>query len=194
LVNPELAARTNLIERYRMARAVEAEVAGSEQLRHARLLCAPRVSQSFGVLDRAAAAAGIEPRYPFWDKRLVEYCLSLPSDQKLRDGWSRSILRRAMEGLLPASVQWRRDKLDFGPHMVRGLIRHRDMLHRIIYGSGDGLGDFVDLAEVAAAYERVAANPAAVDGNDVQTVWRTTMLALWLHTVGHASEGKSAAA
>jgi asparagine synthase (glutamine-hydrolysing) len=195
MVNPDLLARTDLVERYGAMRKAEATATKSEQTRHAWLLDAPRVSKSFAVLDHAAAASGVEPRYPFWDKRLVELCLSLPSDEKLRDGWARSILRRAMAGILPASVQWRRDKLDFGPHIVRGMLtRHRELLHQVIHeGSGD-LGAFVERSEVAAAYARIVAKPDAFDGYDVQVVWRATMLALWLRRIGHGSEGISAAA
>jgi asparagine synthase (glutamine-hydrolysing) len=195
LVAPDLAARTDLAERSHAARAAEAAASGDEQTRHAWLLAAPRVGRSFAVLDHVAAAAGIEPRYPFWDKRLVEFCLSLPSDEKLRDGWSRSILRRAMEGILPASIQWRRDKLDFGPHIVRGMLgANRDLLDRIIRGRDGDLGAFVDRGEAALAYERILANPGGADGRDVQAVWRTTMLALWLSREGGRSTRVAAAA
>ncbi|NJK41365.1 MAG: hypothetical protein HC934_08440 [Acaryochloridaceae cyanobacterium SU_2_1] len=36
------------------------------------------------VMDRAAAPHGIELRFPFWDKRLVEFCVSLPAEQKMQ--------------------------------------------------------------------------------------------------------------
>jgi hypothetical protein len=35
-------------------------------------------------------------RYPFWDKRMIEFCLSLPPEQKIKKGWTRMIMRRAM--------------------------------------------------------------------------------------------------
>ena len=194
-VNPDLVKRTDLPERYRAAQAADKEVRGSEQLRHAQLLGAPAVSQAFGVLDHTAVAAGIEPRYPFWDKRLVEFCLSLPSDEKLRDGWSRSILRRAMEGVLPPAVQWRRDKVNFGPAIAHGMLtRHRDLLQEIIYENRGSVGVYIDLGEVAAAYERIAKKPEVADGLDIQMVWQTTMLALWLGQRDEAIKEEIAAA
>ncbi|MEJ2649820.1 MAG: lasso peptide isopeptide bond-forming cyclase, partial [Sedimentisphaerales bacterium] len=62
---------------------------------------------SLELLDKTATAFSLEPRYPFYDRRLVEFCLSLPAEQKLSNGWTRSILRRSMEGVLPQEVQWR---------------------------------------------------------------------------------------
>jgi asparagine synthase (glutamine-hydrolysing) len=47
---------------------------------------------------------GIELRDPTRDKRVVEFCLSIPDDQYLRDGQDRRLIRRAMQGLLPAQV------------------------------------------------------------------------------------------
>ncbi|HXV27610.1 MAG TPA: lasso peptide isopeptide bond-forming cyclase, partial [bacterium] len=42
------------------------------------------------LADRATQAFSIEHRYPFCDKRLVEFCLALPPEQKFRNGWTRS--------------------------------------------------------------------------------------------------------
>ena len=64
--------------------------------------------------DRTAAAIGIEPRDPFMDIRLIEFCLSLPADQMYRGGWPKHILRVATEGLLPDAIRWRLGKEHLG--------------------------------------------------------------------------------
>lgn len=180
-INADLVARTDLAARYRAQRRSEAEATVSEQTRQEWFLSSGMVPHAFEVLDRAAAAAGVEPRYPFWDKRLVEFCLGLPSEAKLKDGWSRLILRRAMEDILPRAVQWRRDKLDFAPHLIRGMLAHHShLLDEILVEDSHGVGRFVDLGAVAAAHRRVVDQQTAADGNDVQIVWRTVVLAFWL--------------
>src|SRR5260370_11621440 len=55
----------------------------------------------------------IESRVPVLDHRLVELAFALPDDVKRRAGWSKYGLRRALDGLLPSSVVWRRDKKGF---------------------------------------------------------------------------------
>jgi asparagine synthase (glutamine-hydrolysing) len=47
---------------------------------------------------------GIEIRDPTADRRLVEFCLSLPADLFIEDGRPRSLVRRAMRGRVPAEV------------------------------------------------------------------------------------------
>jgi asparagine synthase (glutamine-hydrolysing) len=63
--------------------------------------------------DRMSMAAAREIRLPFLDYRLVSLLVSLPVEYKLRDGWTKWIFRRAMQGLLPNEIAWRKDKQHF---------------------------------------------------------------------------------
>ena len=132
LINPDLAKRTDLVDRFHRAGYMPSTVRVSEALTHRWILSNGIVEHAFEVLDKAAANFGVEPRYPFWDKPLVEFCLALPGEEKLHDGFGRYVLRRAMEGILPPPVQWRRDKIDFKSNLVRGMLgNHRDLLDRV---------------------------------------------------------------
>ena len=63
--------------------------------------------------DRNSMAHSIEARVPFTDYRLVDYVFSLPGIYKIRHGWTKWLLRRAVEDLLPPDIVWRTDKLGF---------------------------------------------------------------------------------
>jgi asparagine synthase (glutamine-hydrolysing) len=75
--------------------------------------------------DRLSMAFSIESRVPFLDHRLVELAFALPDSQKLHAGWSKYALRRALDGLLPRAVVWRRDKKGF-PTPVGSWLREPD--------------------------------------------------------------------
>ncbi len=153
----------------------------TESDQHIAMLNAPIQAHALEVLDRASSHAGIEARYPFWDKRLVEFCLSLEPEDKIRDGWTRYTFRRAMEGVLPKSIQWRRDKFDFTPALATAMCKHnRALLDEVLLTQHNNLSEFVNLPRVQEAYTRVAAQPQNALGQDVQAVWRATALALWL--------------
>jgi asparagine synthase (glutamine-hydrolysing) len=49
-----------------------------------------------------------ETRYPYLDKKLVEFLISIPTEQLLRPGHRRSLMRRAFANLLPLEVLSRR--------------------------------------------------------------------------------------
>jgi asparagine synthase (glutamine-hydrolysing) len=63
--------------------------------------------------DKSSMHFSIETRLPFLDQRLVEYATSLPSNFKIRRGWTKRVFREAMQGILPKKIQWRRSKLGF---------------------------------------------------------------------------------
>jgi len=51
-----------------------------------------------------------EARYPFLDQDFLEFVLSIPADQLLRPGERRSLMRRALTGIVPQEILSRRTK------------------------------------------------------------------------------------
>jgi ABC-type uncharacterized transport system ATPase subunit len=126
------------------------------------LLSTHQLSVAEEMADRAAAAFGVEPRYPFFDRRLMELCLALPADQKLRDGWSRVVMRRAMDGLLPDEVRWRASKANLSPNFRRNLLaKDRNLLAEFILEQPSVLEDYVDISELRRAYRRCTTQPTS---------------------------------
>ena len=52
----------------------------------------------------------LEPRDPTADRRVAEFCLSIPEDQYFFNGKSRMLIRRAMSGILPDIVRWNTER------------------------------------------------------------------------------------
>ncbi|MBZ9920595.1 lasso peptide isopeptide bond-forming cyclase [Mesorhizobium sp. BR1-1-12] len=187
LINADLAGRTELIERVHRAGYKPPDVSASEALTHRWILSNGYVPHAFEVLDKAAANFGVEPRYPFWDKPLVEFCLALPGEEKLSRGFGRYVLRRAMQDVLPAAVQWRRDKIDFTGNLVNGMLRnHRDLLEQVLGPDAGRIEPYINLPAVKAAYARLLSRPDRPAPLDVQYVWRSASLSLWLRQVQRA--------
>jgi len=65
--------------------------------------------------DRNSMAFGCEVRLPFLDHELVSFLFSLSSNFKIRDGWTKWLLRKSMQDRLPNEIVWRRDKVGFEP-------------------------------------------------------------------------------
>lgn len=63
--------------------------------------------------DRNSMAFSIEARTPFLDYRLIEYVLSLPGPDKVRDGQSKWLFRNAMRGVTPEAILDRKDKMGY---------------------------------------------------------------------------------
>ncbi|HMK03184.1 MAG TPA: asparagine synthase (glutamine-hydrolyzing) [Ferruginibacter sp.] len=65
--------------------------------------------------DRNSMAHGREVRLPFLNHELVQFVFSLPSRLKMHDGWTKLLLRKAMDKKLPDEIVWRKDKVGFEP-------------------------------------------------------------------------------
>jgi asparagine synthase (glutamine-hydrolysing) len=115
LVNPKLALRADLQGRLaRLARQNRpADFSGPSQ-RSYSFMESTYTTAGVERYGRVAAQLGVEPRHPFLDRELVEYCAWLPLNLRLRDGFPKWALRAAMAPWLPESVAWRQGKEHLG--------------------------------------------------------------------------------
>jgi len=65
--------------------------------------------------DRNSMAHGVEVRLPFLQHELVEFIFSLPAQLKIHEGWTKWLLREAMDKKLPKEIAWRSDKIGYEP-------------------------------------------------------------------------------
>jgi len=76
-----------------------------------------------GVLlksDRASMLSSLELRSPFLDLDLVEFSRKLPATMKFRNGETKYILKKALNGLIPDTILYRRKK-GFGIPLAKFL-------------------------------------------------------------------------
>ena len=63
--------------------------------------------------DRISMSRSIESRVPFLDYRLVETAVSLKTELKIKNGWSKYILRKIIDDKLDKEIVWRKTKFGF---------------------------------------------------------------------------------
>ncbi|MGB8699346.1 MAG: lasso peptide isopeptide bond-forming cyclase [Thermosynechococcaceae cyanobacterium] len=182
LLNPTFAKQMNIHETIRNDVLAEGKTV-SEREEHWQALNNGSVRYALQWLDKVATAFSLEARHPFCDRRLVEFCLALPSSQKLHKGWTRSILRRAMEGILPSEVQWRVGKGNLSANFKRRLLGdEKEILEQVMFRDHDAIAAYVNIPELQAAYRRYVANPD-VSENEATNIFFAVNLALWIKQV-----------
>ena len=67
------------------------------------------------VADRNSMAHGREMRLPFLNHELVMFINTLPANFKMREGFTKWILRKTMINKLPDEIVWRTDKVGYEP-------------------------------------------------------------------------------
>jgi asparagine synthase (glutamine-hydrolysing) len=140
------------------------------------------------IAVKAGRSAGVEVRFPFADRRLVEFCLALPPEQKYDHGWTRLIVRRALADSLPPKIRWRTGKANLGPAFEHSLlVVGRADLRSAVYDRLAIAADFLDVQAVQNVYRQLHRGPGSLDR--LQAVWQAVVLARWLELL--ASEPRS---
>ena len=126
--------------------------------------------------DKNSMSHSIETRLPMLDPRLVAFGCSLPVEQKMRDGWSKYILRRGIEGMVPDAIRWRRDKIGFQAPQATWTTRHHHQMVSAIRGSSivNEMADLKRLEEKNFEF-------------DAASFWRLYSLAMWEKTFSISS-------
>ena len=81
--------------------------------------------------DRNSMAHGVEVRLPFLSHELVEFIFSLPTELKIHQGFTKYILRVAMNKKLPEDIVWTKNKIGFETPQKIWMqdLRVQEMIH-----------------------------------------------------------------
>jgi asparagine synthase (glutamine-hydrolysing) len=130
--------------------------------------------------DRASMAHSVESRLPFLDYRLVEFLLRCPPSLKLRDGWSKWILRNALAESLPEKIRLRRTKLGFNTPESKWLHLGLQNGYRRLWDTPDlRMKQFIDPAKFRRECQSLLANsPGALSPG---ALFRVISFETWSH-------------
>lgn len=129
--------------------------------------------------DHYSMISGVEIRMPFMDHRLISFAFSLPWTSKVRNGFSKAIIRDSLACFLPSEIVHRKSKIGFNSPMVdwiRGPLR--DFFFDTISSQAAKNSDFMDSQEVLSKFNKVINDPHAAFSDGVE-VWNLLSPFLW---------------
>lgn len=127
-LDPGFVRRLDVAERLPLARGL-APPRGTGFFAHAVAAELERLPE---FLERGPFQDGIEMRYPFLHRPLVEHALRLPPSLRIRPTHGKHVLREAMRGVLPEEVRTRRGKGMIDGRLVWALNRERAVLDGLL--------------------------------------------------------------
>jgi len=102
----------------------------SAKEKHKAILNTLLHSDAIEIQSLIANEYDIEEVYPFYNMNLVNYCINVRPDLKV-DGYSRSILRKAIKGIVPEKIRNRTDKSNLGHGLVQSFIeKDKEIIER----------------------------------------------------------------
>ena len=130
--------------------------------------------------DRTSMAHSIESRLPFLDYELVQFALRCAPSLKLRDGWSKWLLRSALADTLPEKIRKRRTKLGFNTPDAKWMLSGLQNGHRRLWEVPDlRMARFIDPAK----FKQECAKFVNQSGGSLPAgmLFRALSLELWAH-------------
>ncbi len=82
--------------------------------------------------DRNSMAHGVEGRLPFLDAEFSEVCHKMSPESKIKRGIRKSIFRKSMEGLVPADILKRKDKMGYVAPQEKWMYTNSDVFIQAI--------------------------------------------------------------
>lgn len=128
-----------------------------------------------------AARQGLELRFPYLDRRLVQFILALPCEQRLPNGRMKRLLRDALSACLPACIAERRQVTTFEANIELQFRRSVPAVTAILQQTPWHSAPYVDRAGAGELLNVLTAAPAGtLDWTEVATLWNIALLENWL--------------
>jgi len=120
----------------------------------------------------------IESRMPFLDYRFVEQTLSLSSDDYIKKGTTKYILRESMKGILPEKIRLRYDKIGFATPEDEWFRESffQEMIEKVLNNPNAKLKRYIDTDKAMAMYKKHLNHEI----NCSKDIWKWINLDLWL--------------
>ena len=143
-------------------------------------------SQSGASEARLSIEYGMVRRDPSRDKRVIEFCMSLPAEQFVKDGMERSLIRKSMKGILPDLIRMNfsergRQSADLVQRLRQDWISIRKEFSEAITDSR--IKSFVDTNEMKVMLSKMGEAPKNEEYYEVQAIMTIINLFRYLSRV-----------
>ena len=131
----------------------------SAKEKHKAILNTSTHSDAIEIQSIIASDFGVEEVYPFYNMNLVNYCTNVSPNLKV-DGYSRSILRKAVKGIVPEKIRLRTDKANLGHEITRSLIDNdKGFVKNQLDNPHEMILDLVDISLLRSHWEKLLLDP-----------------------------------
>lgn len=144
LINPDFAAKMGIREKIDALR--DARIGSRELSEQASFVqCLDQVTNGLSLYNRVGGRVGVEMRDPWADERVLAFFLHLPARFRVRNGWTKHLVRTAFHQELDEGVRWRRGKEHLGYHCYQTLMgTSKDFVARVIREDLSWIESYVD--------------------------------------------------
>ena len=171
LLSPDFRDKVRPLEVFK-ARLTDAlaETAGADQLnQNLYLYTTYFLRELLALHEQGSLATGVETRFPFLDRRLVEFLTPLPSRFKFANSETKAVFRTAIRGMVPDEVLDRRKTHLPMPRDPGAVRRQLEIARELLCSPASRTARYLDTQKVV---EFLGSRGA---GQDTLTRWQVSM-------------------
>lgn len=181
LLNGSFAKETYIKERLLQESKRIGEQNLSEQIIQKNAITHPRQQLALELFERQAAYFQINPVYPYFDKRIIEFCLGLPAEQKLSRGFNRRIVRESFRDILPETIRTRKEKTYFNSSLNRGFLKtDKTWFYSNLDTMDEAIYDYINLQKFKKIYKNLKNNSENAALDELGFMLRCLSFSKWL--------------
>jgi hypothetical protein len=118
-----------------------------------------RIQSVLADFDYCSRKYEFEIYHPLLDKRIVEFCTTVPPIEFIKDGWERSLIRRSMNGIVPETVRWRKYKCYFNIPYINYIINGISVFEKILSKKSSMAWEYFDSKQIKVYLDLLRYSP-----------------------------------
>lgn len=180
-LSPECLTKTGAATRLKCLMKELPDSYQTEGKRHRLSVNQPFHPFALEFLERTASRFGINQYFPFFDIRLISFCLALPAEEKLKNGYNRNIVRNSLKSLLPTSILERKTKSNFNKNLVDAYTkRDKDWFSLSVRNANPKVYDIINKDRVLESYKECLEAKTTLPVMALNKILLFLALAKWL--------------
>ena len=151
--------------------------------KHLDVICSSSHSKAIEIQSLLANYFGIEERYPFYNRELIEYCLNVNPDLKNKHGQARYILKEAIKGIVPEKIRKRVTKSNLGHALCLSFVeKDYELIDLQLSKPNSVIKEIIDLENLRSSWENMKEDPRKYATNSLvpSKIFSYVVLNRWL--------------
>lgn len=132
----------------------------SARKKHLSAISSSNHSKAIEIQSLVASYYGIEERYPFYNKELIQYCLNISPNLKNKNGHSRYALKEAIKDIVPEKIRNRTRKSNLGHALCLSFAKKdREFINEQLSKPNDIIKNIININDLRKSWDDLKKNP-----------------------------------
>jgi len=156
----------------------------SSKKKHLSAVMSNNHNKAIEIHSLLANHYGIEEKYPFYNRDVIEHCLNISPELKHKEGHSRYVLQQAVKGIVPEKIRTRTTKSNLGHALCIGYTnKDRNIIQEQLHEPHPFIKCAVSIDDLQKSFHNLLQDPRKYATRSMvpSKIFSYTILNKWLN-------------